>query len=422
MGETVELLIDRLGAQGDGVADHAGQPVFVPFTLPGERVRASIEGERGKALEILAASEARVVPVCPHFGVCGGCALQHLEREPYLAFKSRQIAAAFGQRGLDIGDVEVLAPAGKRRRAVLSAERAKGRVVLGFHAAQSRALIDVEACAVLEGTIVAALPGLRRLLDMLMAGDEARITVTATRAGLDVHIDGACRALSAALRADIARHASACSYARVTIGRDVVFEALRPFLRFGAVDVFVPPGVFVQAVAAAEAAMANLAVAGVGKATSIADLFCGAGAFTFALAASAKVSAFDSDRTAIDALNAAVRTARGVKPITGRVRDLFREPLSPMELNDYDAVVFDPPRAGAEAQARNLVRSKVKTVVAVSCKPATLARDARILIDGGFKLDRVVGIDQFHFSPHVEAVALFKRAAVPGQPASKRST
>jgi 23S rRNA (uracil1939-C5)-methyltransferase len=165
----------------------------------------------------------------------------------------------------------------------------------------------------------------------------------------------------------------------------------------------------VQAVAEAEAEMARRILAAVGKVKTVADLFCGVGAFTFPLAARAKVLAYDGDKLAIEALNAAVKKATGLKPITARVRDLFRDPLSPLELNEHDAVVFDPPRAGAEAQAQRLARSKVKTVVAASCNPATLARDARHLVDGGYKIESVTPIDQFVYSAHVEVVTVFRR-------------
>ncbi len=197
--------------------------------------------------------------------------------------------------------------------------------------------------------------------------------------------------------------------ARVSISGDMAYEALAPFLTIGAVEVVLPPGAFLQAVAEAEAAMAELIVAAVGKAKKVVDLFSGVGAFTFRLAKASKVLAADSDKVAIAALVAASRKTSGLKPIEAIARDLFREPMSATELNAYDAIVFDPPRAGAEAQAKMIARSKVKTVVAVSCNPATLARDARILIDGGYKLESVMPVDQFLYSPHIEVVAVLRR-------------
>jgi 23S rRNA (uracil1939-C5)-methyltransferase len=185
----------------------------------------------------------------------------------------------------------------------------------------------------------------------------------------------------------------------------------KPLLRVAGVAVEPPPGAFVQAAAEAEAAMTALAVEAVGKARArrIADLFCGLGAFTFALARTARVLAIDADRAMVTALAAAARGATGLKPIEAKVRDLFRDPLSPRELNSFDAVVFDPPRAGAKTQAEAIAASKVKTIVAVSCNPQTLARDLRALVDGGYRLERAVAIDQFLFTSHLEAVAILVR-------------
>ena len=211
------------------------------------------------------------------------------------------------------------------------------------------------------------------------------------------------------VRSALAANASDMKLARLIIGNELVVETQPAFLTFGPAEVILPPGVFVQAVEEAEADIARRVLAAVGKAKAVADLFCGLGAFTFPLAARSRVSAFDGDKTAIGALSAAVKKTSGLKPITATVRDLFREPLSPLELNEHDAVVFDPPRAGAEAQSQRLARSKVKTVVAVSCNPATLARDARHLVDGGYKIESVTPIDQFLYSAHVEVVAVFRR-------------
>jgi 23S rRNA (uracil1939-C5)-methyltransferase len=270
-------------------------------------------------------------------------------------------------------------------------------------------LVAITECPVLEPKIVSMLPQLGALLAPLVSKRGARLTITATNSGLDVLLDGTERRLTPDVRSRLAAGASDLKLARLTVSNDVVVETLPPFLSFGAADVVLPPDVFVQAVAEAEAEMARRITAAVGKAKTVADLFCGMGAFTFPLAARARISAFDGDKDAIEALVAASKKTSGLKPVAARVRDLFREPLSPLELNEHDAVVFDPPRAGAEAQAQRLAKSKVKTVVAVSCNPATLARDARHLIDGGFKIESVTPIDQFVYSAHVEVIAVFRR-------------
>lgn len=410
MATELVLRIDRVGAQGDGVADGDSGPVFVPLTLSGELVRADVSGERGRLLSILEASRDRIAPVCRHFGVCGGCALQHMAAAVYSAWKQAQVVAAFRSRGIDAEVSEVVACAGKRRRAVFSAKRTNSGVVLGFHGAGSHELVDLAMCPVVDERIVAALPALRDLVSPLVSRrGELRATTTWTEAGLDIALEESGQTLTPEIRAHIAKVASQERFARVSISDDLAYEALAPFLTMGAAEVVLPPGVFLQAVAEAEVAMAELVVAAVGKAKKVIDLFSGVGAFTFRLARQSKVFAADSDKVAIAALVAAARKTRGLKPIEAIARDLFREPLSGTELNAYDAICFDPPRSGAEAQAKMIARSKVKTVVAVSCSPATLARDVRILIDGGYKLESVTPVDQFLYSPHIEVVAVLKR-------------
>lgn len=410
MADERDLLINRLGAQGDGVADADGRNIFVPFALPGERITAEIEGERARLLRVLEPSPERIAPVCKHFGKCGGCTVQHLAPGAYASWKQALVIDAFRARGLE-PQVDLLQrPAGKRRRAALKALWKEGDVEIGFHEAASHELVAIEECPVLESKIVAALPAVAKLIaPLLPKRTEVRVTITLTRSGLDVEIDGTERKLTPEIRSALASGASTLGLARLVVGGDVVVEILQPFLTFGAADVILPPGVFAQAVDAAETEIANRVVAVMGKAKRVADLFCGLGAFTFPLAARARVSAYDGSQSAITALANAAKKTSGLKPIDAVVRDLFRDPLSPLELNDHDVVVFDPPRVGAEAQSQRLARSKVKTVVAVSCNPATLARDGRHLVDGGYKIESVTPVDQFVYSAHVEAVAVFRR-------------
>jgi 23S rRNA (uracil1939-C5)-methyltransferase len=405
-----EFVIDRLGAQGDGVADVDGRMVFVPFALPGERIEADIEGERGRLMRVLEPSPERVAPICKHFGKCGGCSVQHLSPDTYAAWKRALVVNAFQARGLE-PDVDALQrPNGKRRRAALKALRSQSGIELGFHEAASHALVAIEECPVLEPKIVSALPAIGKLIaPLLPKRDEARVTITYTKSGLDVEVDDTERKLSPEIRTGLASGASAIGLARLVVGGDIVVETLQPFLTFGPAEVSLPPGVFVQAVEAAETEIAQRILAAVGKTKKVADLFCGLGAFTFPIAAKARVSAFDGSKAAITSLSDAARKTSGLKPISAVVRDLFREPLSPLELNEHDVVVYDPPRAGADAQSQRIARSKVKTVVAVSCNPATLARDARHLVDGGYKIESVTPVDQFVYSAHVEVVAVFRR-------------
>jgi 23S rRNA (uracil1939-C5)-methyltransferase len=406
------LRIESLGAQGDGVsADH----VYAALTLPGELARAEVRGDRAEVVEILEPSRDRITPACPHFGDCGGCALQHWASEPYLAWKAEQIRLALGRERIE---TEILTPfaarPGARRRLALHARKQDGRVRLGFKARRSWRLVPIEACPIALAPLVEALPTLRELAGPLAehAKSAPTLHVTWTLSGLDVDVTGVERrsgGLSADARQRAARCAAAGDMARVTLAGEVIYQARQPVVRFGPATVALPPGSFLQAVEEAETAMADFAVEAIAGAARIADLYCGAGAFTFRLAEVAAVHAADVSAPAIKALIAATGSASGLKPITAEARDLGRRPLLAMEMKKLDAVVFDPPRAGALEQSGEIARSKVATAVGVSCNPATFARDARILVDAGFTLEAVKPVDQFLWSPHVELVGVFRR-------------
>jgi 23S rRNA (uracil1939-C5)-methyltransferase len=406
-----DVTIARLGLHGDGVAETPGGAVFVPFVLAGERVRVDVAGERARLVEVLEASPARIAPVCGHFTVCGGCALQHMGRDEERSWKSALVAAAFRHQGIE-APLQPMIAAGtaERRRAVFAARRTRAGAILGFHAPCSHDIVDLAECPILLDGISSRLPALRALVAPLLSrSGEARVTVVAAGNGIDVAIADGKPEVSVAERGEIAAHARAAQVLRLSIGSDIVYAGGEPVIRFGTVAVTPPPGVFLQAVAGVEARMAALIVTAVGKAKRVADLFCGVGTFSFPLAAKAEVLAVDGNRVAIGALEAAFKRAQGIKPVRTKVRDLFSEPLSVKELEPFDAVVFDPPRAGAQTQAARLAKSKVATIVAVSCAPATLARDVRTLLEGGFVLEAVTPVDQFEFSSHVEAIAVLRR-------------
>ncbi len=407
-----ELTITSLGAQGDGVAATEAGYVYVPFALPGERVMAEIEGERARVVEILTASPARVEPICPHSGVCGGCALQHLAAEEYLAWKRQAVVDALGHRGIET-PVEAVrtVPLASRRRAVFSAAKQAGAVSLGFHRALSHDIVDLKVCPVVVPAITSALPDLRALLGALLPqGGSARVTVTATDTGLDVLVARERSSKAKGARLTVGMSATLAAHtARLTVDGEELFSIARPSLHIGGFAVVPPPGAFLQSVAAAETMMAELVCEGVGRAKNVADLYAGMGTFSLPLAAKAKVTAVEFDAALLNALAAAARGAKGLKPITALQRDLEHEPLSMLELARFDAAVFDPPRAGAAAQAQEFARSRLARVVAVSCNAATFARDARTLTGAGFRLERVVPVDQFVFSPHIELVAWFGR-------------
>ncbi|MGZ8400514.1 MAG: class I SAM-dependent RNA methyltransferase [Methyloceanibacter sp.] len=406
----LEVWIERLGAQGDGVAVGAHGPLFVPFALPGERVSIAVEpgSDRAGLIEVLEPSPDRVAPICPHFGVCGGCALQHLEQRAYLAWKRELVLAALRSRGLDAEVEEVRpVPLGSRRRAALALGRGKLGTAFGYRRARSHELIDIDVCPVLSPHIVERLPKLKQALVPLLGGKrEARLSLTETVSGLDIVLDGVSPSL-ATLGAF--GKAASLGVARLTVDGESIGPVAAPQIDLAGVKVRLPAGAFLQASREAEATLVELVRAGVSGAKRVADLFAGLGTFTFALAGDAAVDAFEADEAALAALAEASRKTSRLKPVRGVVRDLFRSPLGVKELKAYDAVVFDPPRAGAAAQAGTLAKAEVPKLVAVSCNPGTLARDLRILVDGGYRITRVTPVDQFLFSPHIEVVAQLKR-------------
>lgn len=408
-----ELAIEQVGAQGDGVAQG---PVYVPFTLPGEQVRASVRGARGELLELVAASPARVQPPCPHFGRCGGCALQHWAPGPYLAWKGELIAAALARERIETSILPAFAapPASRRRLALHARPGRPGAARLGYKGRGSWTLVDIEVCPIADPRLQAAFPVLARLAAPLLEHPRSAPTlhVTLTEAGIDVDVSGVERrtgGLSADARMRAAEAAAQAGFARVTLAGEVLYQSRQPMVRIGRAAVDLPPGGFLQAVPAAEAAMAAFAGEALQGAARIADLYCGVGAFSLRLAETAQVLAVDGSAEAVAALAAAAGRTPGLKPVRVEARDLDRRPVLATELNRLDAAVFDPPRAGAAAQAGELARSKLSAVVAVSCNPATFARDARTLVDAGFRLEQVLPVDQFLWSPHVELVGVFRR-------------
>lgn len=402
--------IVRLGSAGDGVAEAPAGPLYVPGALPGERIEVADGLVRRLASPV--SPQRRLAPLCPHVERCGGCAVQHMNDEPYRAWKQALLTEALRLHGL-AGDVRPMlsVPLQSRRRAVLTAHRQGARITLGFHAPASKDVVDLTACAILRPRIVAALPQVRELAAMLLADKaETHVTIIETAAGLDVAFADARRTFTPVDRARITDIAGRARLARLTVAADPFVTFAAPVLSIAGAEVVPPPGAFVQAASEAEQAMVAIAVEAVGKAKRVADLFCGLGTFSLALARRARVLAIDSERPLVDALADASRKASGLKPIETRVRDLYRDPLSPAELDGVEAVVLDPPRAGAKTQAEALARArKVMTIVAVSCNPATLARDVRILVDAGYRLEHVTPVDQFLFTPHLEAVAVLKR-------------
>jgi len=396
------LTIIAFGRRGEGIADLDGRRVFVPFTVPGDVVEIEIdgEGERATQVELLTPGPDRVAPFCGYFGECGGCALQHLAPAAYAGFKRDLVVEALRHAGIDAEIAGLVDARGDGRRRTTLHARKQGA---GYMRARSHELLPISACPILVPALQTEAPRLARALHAAVGDSDIGFTATAT--GLDVAITSGKQRKSGRLLPLAQR----LGLARLSLDGELVLQTRPPALRMGPALVEIPAASFLQATAAAEEALAALVIAGLGKAKSVADLFCGVGPFALRIAGSARVFAADSDRAAIAALARSVRFTRGLKPVTAAVRDLFRDPLAPVELASYDAIVFDPPRAGAEAQAREIARSTVKTVVAVSCEPKTFARDAAILLAGGYRLEGVTPVDQFAYSAHVEMVGVFRR-------------
>ena len=410
MTERDRRTITRLGSDGDGIADGVHGTVYVPFALPGELVEHTDDDLWRR---VGTPNSERIQPVCRHFERCGGCAAQHMSAALYRNWKHEIVATALRQRGLDVAvDPVVTVPAQSRRRAVLTARSVPGGLELGYHARKSHDLVALEECPVLVPEIANEWASLKALVQALpRRSDEVRLHVAALAGGLDVAITGGHGSLSAVERARLSDRAAAHRIARLTLDGEIIVTRSDPTLITSAGAIVPPPAAFFQAVAAAETAMAERVVAAARKSKLIVDLFSGLGTFSLPLARVGKVVAVDSDKALLAALDHASRHAQGLKPIETKLRDLVREPLSVKELEGFDCAVFDPPRAGAAAQAAMLAKSKVKVVVAVSCNPATLARDARTLVDGGYAIASVTPIDQFLYSAHIEAVAVFRRGA-----------
>ncbi len=408
MAKDTDVVVERVGAKGDGVTIANGEPMYIPFGLPRERWRVDGEGHATR----LDSSPERVEPICRHFMQCGGCLAQHMSPSLYRDWKRSLVVDAFGHRGIEAEvDPVVVVNGASRRRAFFGVERHGPNVTIGFREEGQHKLVDLAECPVLDPRIVAAVPGLRILAKRVMV-DRAggRLVVTRVDHGLDVSFDNGRKDLSPDEKAELGAFAQKMGLIRLVVGGETIVAAGRPTVSIAGVAVDIEPGLFLQAVPEAEQLLADLCVKALPKsAKAVADLFSGVGTLTLPIARRAAATAYDSDRRAINALAGAVRHAQGLKPVTANVRDLFRDPLSARELGAFDAVVFDPPRAGAAEQAERLAKSKVPLVIAVSCNPGTLARDARILIDGGFRMGPVTPIDQFLYSAHVEAFAVFRR-------------
>ncbi|MBX9759397.1 MAG: TRAM domain-containing protein [Beijerinckiaceae bacterium] len=408
----VMLEIERLGQRGEGVARTDRGLVFVPHALPGDIVRAEVDGERGRLLEVVKPSADRIASFCKYYETCGGCAVQALAAAPYAAWKRDIVVQALAHAKIETQ----IAPLVDVHELITRDSLGRPIVESGFMRARAHDIIDIDACPVLAPqmagapraahAIATALVGLNKPLDIL---------ITATDTGLDIDFRGTGE-IDAPHRQKLLAEADRLDLARLSNHGTVLIERRAPQLAMGRALIAPPPGAFLQATRAGEEILARLAADACGDVRRALDLFAGVGTFALRLAEKAQVHAVEAEKGALTALSrAAGHASPALKPVSVEARDLYRRPMAPPELAPFDAVVFDPPRAGAEAQARDLAKSVVPVVVGVSCNPQTFARDARILIDGGYVLEGVTPVDQFRHSPHVELVATFRRPKAKGR-------
>jgi len=405
------LSVVALDARGDGVADSG---VSVPGVLPGESARVQLSGRRAEHVEVLDPSPRRAKPFCGWFGSCGGCAAQHMSEALYRKWKRGLVVDALRRARVEaeVGPLIDAHGAGRRRATFHARFPHGGPDKVGLMRVRSHEIVSIDACPLFARGLAGAVGAARALAgDLRGLGKPLDIALTATLEGLDADVRGSGPLELPEIR-KLARTAEWLDLARVSNHGAVVVERRPPRVAFGETLVAPPPGFFLQATEAGEKRLAEFAEAALSDVKRLADLFCGAGAFALRLARRREVFAADSDAAAVHALERAASGAQGLRKVTAETRDLFRRPVRAGELASFDGALFDPPRAGAEAQAREFAASSLPLVVAVSCNATTFARDARILVDGGFRVEAVAPVDQFRFSPHVEIAAVFRRPRV----------
>jgi 23S rRNA (uracil1939-C5)-methyltransferase len=398
------LTITRITASGEGLAGHDGP---FPRTLPGEEITQAPDGTP----RIVTPSPDRVAPPCRHFKSCGGCAMQHANDAFVAQWKTDVIRTGLAARGIKTEIRPILtSPPQSRRRATLHGKRTKSGAQVGFHTRASATMIEVPDCQLLHPDIIAAIPALQALT-VLVASRKAQIdlVINLSANGLDLDMRG-CVPMTPQLAAKVAALADAHKFARIAWDGEVVGLRAPPSQKFGPSEVTPPPGAFLQATSHGQETLTACVQEAVGSASQTVDLFAGCGTFSMPAARTAEIWALEGEAELIRALDEGWRQSQGLKRIKAETRDLFRRPLLADELRKTDAVIIDPPRAGAEAQTIELARSNVPRIAAVSCNPVTFARDAELLIAGGYRLDWVQPVDQFRWSSHVELAAQFTKA------------
>jgi 23S rRNA (uracil1939-C5)-methyltransferase len=421
-GQTLSLTIDRLSRQGEGVAQADGLPVFVPFALPGEQVNARITQTspryaQAQVVETLHASPERQTPPCVHFTRCGGCQLQHLPGVMYRALKEDMLRSAIMRAGYDESALRPLVDVGpaSRRRVELAVRVRKGEVSLGFHEARSHGVIPLAMCPVMEPALFALVSRLQEALNGLKKPSViTSLALTLADNGIDAETTLAAP-LKEADRARLAQLSAEPALLRLTMllpdgERMTLFEKTAPVIALGSASVELPPGAFLQASRAGQAALTDAVLRHLSVARRIVDLYAGCGTYSLPLATQGHaVHAFEGHPDMVTALHNAARREGWENRVSAHVRDLFRQPLSSRELQSFDGAVINPPRNGALPQTEALAQGRITRIVMVSCNPATFARDAAALHAAGYLLEEAIPVDQFHWSTHLELVAAFRR-------------
>jgi 23S rRNA (uracil1939-C5)-methyltransferase len=428
LDRTVDVEIAAIGSRGDGVATTEKGMIYVPYSGPGDLVRVRLPAKKtghthAEIVEILRPGPDSQAPVCPHFTECGGCSVQHLAYPAYETWKRQLVCSALQHRGLDPSVVLPMVSGGqaRRRRTRLSARKTSGGLLLGYRAPRSHLIVPVLNCAVLSPAIVESFDDIRDILQRILnSGEAAEVAVTLCASGLDLTIASPTYP-DLAMREALVAFADAINLARLNwqlLGQGRLGDA-ETVVRRRAVELPVagtsiepPPDAFIQPTAEGERVLQDGVKAALAGASRVADLYAGCGSFALVLADSGSfVRAFDAETDHLEALVTAARRGGFGERVSHEVRDLHRRPLAGEDLLALDGVVLDPPRAGALSQVKELARTPVPIVAYVSCNPASFARDARILVDTGYRLESVLPVDQFLFTAHIELFGVFSLSA-----------
>ncbi|WP_375619744.1 class I SAM-dependent RNA methyltransferase [Bartonella sp. TS25HLJMH] len=404
------VIIDHIGPNGYAISNTPYGSIYVPFTLPGEVALVSLRGKYGKLITLEEKSPERIEANCQHFEHCGGCMLQHWRSDFYSSWKRQLVVDALKRHGIDVS-VSPLIECGHhtRRRITLTALATQKGHIIGFNRYLSHDVIALKECPVTRLEIMSKLDDIKVLCGLVSNHNKRfHITITSVENGLDVALNG-CVVRDEHIRQKMVHAALSCGITRLSVEGEVLIEREKPLVCFGDVRIELPPGGFLQATFEAENIMSNIILSHLKKAKNAVDLFSGVGTFALRMAKKVNVHAVENDGVALENLNRAARFATGLKTVTCEKRDLFRRPLSGKELECFECVVFDPPRAGAQEQVRELAKATIPCVVAISCNPVTFARDLSLLVASGYTIEQIIPIDQFLWSPHVEIVAFLSK-------------